>query len=148
MTIQKLIPHHFSDRTCSFLKKGFTLLELTVVISVLLLLMGLGIASYSGYREWQLQTEAETTLRMVYTAQQTYLSEHPTEAVDTLKDGTEDEEEGVITLIDYLSDSSGALPVPEGPSGENLLINVKVSPPVFSNDPSGDDDDGKWDLGG
>lgn len=146
MTIQKLNPHHFSDRAYSFLKKGVTLLELTVVIIVLLVLIGGSMFSFSGYKEWQLKVEAEAALRMVYTAQQTYLAEHPTEAVSSLLDtvGTD----AAPTLINYISDGSGALPVPEGPSGENLLINVKVSPPVFSNDPSGDDDDGKWDLGG
>jgi prepilin-type N-terminal cleavage/methylation domain-containing protein len=122
-------------------KRGVTLIELTVVILVLLALIGTSMYAIGGYRKWQKQSEAETALRSVYTAQRTYLAEHPTKVPSTLTD------DDISEMKKYLSDGSGEWPVVEDLDGTELSYNVKVSPPVFTNDPSGDDNDGKWDLG-
>lgn len=154
MTIQKLTKHPFSDRAYSFLKKGFTLLELTVVLVVLLTLIGLGFSSFNGYNDWKKGAEAGTRLRAVYTAQLTYLSEHPTVEVENL---------AMTDIIPYLASGGGfltsAIPDPvdlkeidifivdlnEG----KLQIKVDKSPPYITGDydPSGDPDDGQWDVG-
>jgi prepilin-type N-terminal cleavage/methylation domain-containing protein len=154
MNIQKLTTHPFSDRAYSFLKKGFTLLELTVVLVVLLTLIGVGFSSFNGYNNWKKAAEAGTRLRAVYTAQVTYLSEHPTVEVENL---------AMTDIIPYLASGGGfltsAIPDPvdlkeidifivdlnEG----KLQIKVDKSPPYITGDydPSGDPDDGQWDVG-
>ena len=122
-------------------RRGLTLIELTVVIVVLLALIGASMFAMGGYREWQKQSEAETALRSVYTAQRTYLAEHPTKIPAGLKPAD------ITEMKKYLSDGSGEWPDVENLDGDPLNYDVKVSPPVFTNDPSGDDNDGKWDLG-
>ena len=126
-------------------QKGLTLIELTVVIVVLMILIGVSIFAVGGYNDWKLATDASQKLRMVYNAQRTYLAEHPTESVASLTDAK---------IIPYLSDKSTTLPTVEGLDGVNYSINVSVSPPVAVDgadavyDPSGAPDDGLWDVGG
>ena len=118
---------------------------MTVVIVILVTLIGLSIFAANGYREWQLGTEASQKLRMVYNAQRTYLSEHPTEQVSTLTNAK---------IIPYFSDKTTTMPTAEGLDGSNYNIKVSESPPHFINgdderyDPSGDFEDGLWDVGG
>ncbi|WP_435893825.1 hypothetical protein [Oceaniferula spumae] len=118
---------------------------MTVVIVMLITLIGLSTYAVGGYRDWQKGNEASQKLRMVYNAQRTYLSEHPTEAVSTLT---------AAKIIPYFSDKSTTMPTIEGLDGNTYTIKVNVSPPVAANgdgdayDPSGDPDDGQWDVGG
>lgn len=140
MTIFRLI-----NSECKSLKRGMTLIEITVVIVVLITLIGVSVYGVSGYRDWQLSSEATQKLRMVYNAQRTYLSEHPVEAVSSLTPAK---------IIPYLSDDSVALPTVRGLDGVDYNIQINVSPPVIGNgagavyDPSGSATDGVWDLGG
>ena len=161
MTIQKLTTHPFSDRTYSFLKKGFTLLEVTVVLVVLLTLIGVGISSFKGYNDWKKGAEAGTRLRAVYSAQLTYLSEHPTKKVEDVK--MKSVIEGEYGVIDYLANGGGFLTsTVSDPAdleeidifvldldGNKLQIKVDKSPPYITGDydPSGNTDDGQWDVG-
>ena len=100
---------------------------------------------WSGYREWQRGSEGSRVLRMVYNAQRTYLAEHPTESVSDLTDEQ---------IIPYLPNGSGTMPTAKALDDSILTVNVSVTPPVLvgeggSNyDPSGDPDDGLWDVGG
>lgn len=122
------------------MKPGFTLLELTVVLVILLTLIGLSVFSISGYQDWQLASEAGTKLRTVYSAQRTYLAEHPTVEVEDLE---------AADIIPYLSDGSDALPTIEALDGTFKTIEVNVSPPVITDDydPSDSTTDGQWDVG-
>lgn len=126
-------------------RRGLTLIEMTVVIVILMTLIGLSVFAVNGYKDWQLGSEASQKLRMVYNAQRTYLSEHPTEQVSTLTDAK---------IIPYFSDKSDAMPTVEGLDGATYTIKVNVSPPVIIDasgatyDPSGSSDDGMWDVGG
>jgi len=126
-------------------KRGLTLIEMTVVIVILITLVGLSVLALSGYKDWQLGSEASQKLRMVYNAQRTYLSENPTEQVTTLTDAK---------IIPYLSDKSSTIPTVEGLDGASYNIKVNVSPPVVIDgggdtyDPSDDLTDGLWDVGG
>lgn len=130
--------------TYTSLRRGLTLIEISVVIVVLLTLIGVSIYAVSGYRDWQLSTEGTQKLRMVYNAQRTYLSENPTDPVSTLTDEK---------IIPYLSDNGSVIPTVEGLDGVNYNIQVNVSPPVIINagggiyDPSGSSNDGVWDVG-
>jgi len=126
-------------------RAGLTILEMTVVIVVLLTLIGISMYAMSGYREWQRGSEGSRVLRMVYNAQRTYLAEHPTESVSDLS---------AEKIIPYLSGNLTALPTAEALDGSVLSVDVSVTPPVLLNnedieyDPSGDTDDGLWDVGG
>ena len=126
-------------------RAGLTILEMTVVIVVLLTLIGVSMYAMSGYREWQRGTEGSRVLRMVYNAQRTYLAEHPTESVSSLT---------AEKIIPYLSDSSSIMPTAKALDSSVLTVKVSVSPPVLLDgddseyDPSGDTDDGLWDVGG
>lgn len=123
---------------------GLTLIEITVVIVILITLIGLSVFAIGGYNNWQLAAEASQKLKMVYNAQRTYLSEHPTQSVSTVT---------AAQIIPYLSDKSDELPTVEGEDGSQYSIKVDVSPPVIVTssgavyDPSGSPDDGLWDVG-
>lgn len=132
-------PHYFCKNR-NFIKSGFTLLEMTVVIVVILTLISVSAVGIRAYRDWQLGAEAGTKLRSVYTAQRTYLAEHPTEAVSTLTDAK---------VIPYLSNGSAALPTVEDLDGSTLTIKVDKAPPYLEGDydPSGSTSDGQWDVG-
>ncbi|MDG1358738.1 MAG: type II secretion system protein [Akkermansiaceae bacterium] len=126
-------------------QSGLTILEMTVVILVLLTLAGISFFAMSGYREWQRGSEGSRVLRMVYNAQRTYLAEHPIESPSALT---------AEKIIPYLSNGSSALPTAQALDDSVLEVDVTVSPPVLldSNgndyDPSGDTNDGLWDVGG
>lgn len=127
------------------MKRGLTLIEMTVVIVILIVLVGMSMFAVNGYREWQVASEATQKLRMIYNAQRTYLAEHPTTDVADVE---------AADIIPYLSDSSAALPIAKDLDGNDLGVMIKESPPYFldSNDqrydPSGQPSDGLWDVGG
>lgn len=135
---------HLSKTDQQSTPSGVTLIELTVVITVILLLVGVSIYSIAGFKEWKLAVKAGTTLRTVHTAQSIYLAEHPMEAFSTLT---------AAKILPYMSDGSTALPTVEDLDGNQLTIKVNVFPPVIDDgsggtyDPSGDLTDGQWDVG-
>lgn len=133
-------------------KEGFTLLEMTIVIMVLLALASIGFMSSAKMNEWKLARAASETLRFVYSAQRMYLADNPMTPVATLTDAM---------LIPYLPNRSAAVapatlaaafqPV-RSLSGVALTFNVAVSPPRFTQagaiyDPSGSPTDSLWDVG-
>lgn len=132
---------HFQPRQP---RRGFTLLEMSMVILVLLALIGMVSFGGSAVSEWQAGKKASETLRSVYVAQRTYLADHPTTSVDTI---TRDD------LLPYLPTDASTFPQVEDLDGTMRDINVDVSPPVVSDggdgvyDPSGKDNDSLWDVG-
>ncbi len=127
------------------LRRGVTLIEMTVVIVVLMTLIGASIYAVGGYKEWKLGAAAAVDLRKVYNAQRTYLAENPTETVASLT---------AAKVIPYLSDGAASLPTVEALDGTEYTIKVNKSPPVVIDaagttyDPSDDPEDGLWDVGG
>ena len=124
-------------------KSGFTLLEMTVVIMVLLSLMSLGLFISSKYSEWQTGRAASEELRSVYSAQRLYLADNPTVTVASIT---------ATNLIPYLASGATTLPVVTSLEGTTLTIKVDVTPPVFlkgtaTYDPSGAPLDSVWDVG-
>src|ERR1700732_1050986 len=129
-----------------FRASGFTLIELSITIAVILILVGaasLGIKPYYTYRDGRAAGEA---LRAVKAAQLMYLSDYPSALVTSLTGGTN----GNITP--YMP--NGAWPTLPLVNGTAALINCTQFPPVAvltvggaPYDPSGSTTDGLWDVG-
>jgi len=131
--------------------RGFTLLELTMVISVLLLLITVGLKSNNAFKNWRLAREASDTLRTVYVAQRTYLADNPTTALSALTPAL---------LLPYIQNGPATFPTAKSLTGSNLNVFVSSSPPFLTTsgvvsgsapptryDPSGSNTDALWDVG-
>jgi prepilin-type N-terminal cleavage/methylation domain-containing protein len=126
----------------SLAKGGFTLVEMTVVIAVILVLVGaatLGIKPYYAYRDGRTAGEM---LRAVKAAQLLYLSDNPSTAVAALTQSL---------LLPYMP--NGTWPILPSVNGVVPTISCIVFPPVAvlgatnPYDPSGSPTDGLWDVG-
>lgn len=125
--------------------RGFTLLEVTTVIVILLIFMRLGLYSSSKIDQWKLGRNASETLRSVHSAQRMYLADNPTTNVSTLTPAM---------ILPYLPPGNvTTMPTVKSLTGANLSITVSVSPPIINNgagvayDPSGKTNDSLWDIG-
>jgi len=131
--------------------RGCTLLKLTLVISVLLLLITVGLKSNNAFRTWRLAREASDTLRTVYVAQRTYLADNPTTALSALTPAL---------LLPYIQNGPTTFPTAKSVTGATLNVYVGASPPFFTTtsttsgataptryDPSGSTTDSLWDVG-
>jgi prepilin-type N-terminal cleavage/methylation domain-containing protein len=123
---------------------GFTLLEMTVVILVLLSLVSIGFMTSRKIDEWKLGRTASETLRLVYSAQRMYLADHPTAPVASLTPAM---------VLPYMPGNVTVMPTVKSLDGKNLGILVNVSPPIINSgsgtayDPSGSNSDSLWDVG-
>jgi type II secretory pathway pseudopilin PulG len=125
-------------------RMGFTLLEMTIVIMVLIALTSTGLVVNRKMGEWRLGRAASETLRQVHSAQRMFLGDNPTRLVSSLT--PED-------ILPYMQGNATAMPTVESLTGAKLPILVNVSPPVINAgsgvayDPSGDNRDQLWDVG-
>ena len=124
-------------------RRGMTVIEISLTLSVMLMLASIVLFSSSGMNEWKRARNASLELRKVYIAQKSYLADHPTVATSTLTEAM---------LVPYLGPLTTTLPTFEGKDGEALTVKVDVLPPVALNggaiyDPSGSSEDGLWDVG-
>ena len=128
----------------SIFKKGFTLLEMTLVILMLLIMIKTGFLVSSKMDEWKLGRDAGETLRTVYSAQRMYLADNPTVAVSAITSAV---------IIPYLPNNAATIPTVKSLAKTQLSILVNVSPPVINAgsgvtyDPSGSNKDSLWDVG-
>jgi prepilin-type N-terminal cleavage/methylation domain-containing protein len=124
--------------------KGFTLVEMTVVLMVLMTLLGTGLFVSKQYGNWQLGRVAAEELRTVYAAQRMYLADNPTAVVSNITGAQ---------IIPYLPSRATTIPTVKSLTGATLSIRVNVSPPTINNgsggiyDPSGNPNDSLWDVG-
>lgn len=129
-------------------KQGFTLLEMSIVLMILLALIKVGLFSSKKMDEWRLGRAAAETLRTVYAAQRMYLADNPTKQPSALL---------ATDILPYMSGNANgtmtALPTVKSLTGVQLVINVTTSPPTInagngvSYDPSGSTKDTLWDTG-
>jgi len=59
-------------------QKGFTLIELMIVVAIIGILAAIAIPQFTAYREKSYNAQAKAELRSYYTACQAYLNNHPT----------------------------------------------------------------------
>lgn len=125
-------------------RNGFTLVEMTVVIMVMMTLLGTGMFVSKQYGNWQLGRLAAEELRSVYAAQRMYLADNPTTIVANITSAQ---------IIPYLPSRAAAIPTVKSLTGATLSIRVTVTPPNLNNgsggvyDPSGSTTDSLWDVG-
>jgi len=124
---------------------GFTLVELSVTIAVILILVGaasLGIKPYYAYRDGRAAGEM---LRSVKAAQLMYLSDNPSALLSSLTGGA------TGNLTPYMP--NGTWPTLPMVNGVQPTIVCTQFPPVAAlgatnpYDPSGSTTDGLWDVG-
>lgn len=129
-------------------QRGFTLVEMTVVILVLVSMITAGFYGTNAYRSWSLAREASENLRTAYVAQRTYLADNPTTPVSTLTQQL---------LLPYVPGNPGSFPSGKSLNGAALTVRVNVSPPFMTTsaggttgdryDPSANTSDALWDVG-
>ena len=126
------------------IRNGFTLVEMTVVIMVMMTLLGTGLYVSKQYGNWQLGRTAAEDLRTVYSAQRMYLADNPTTVVTNIT---------VSQIIPYLPNRATAMPTVKSLTGATLSIRVNTTPPNIEDgsggvyDPSGSTSDSLWDVG-
>lgn len=123
--------------------RGFTLIEVCLVIGLILALTTFVGISVVTVRNWQAGKDASLALQAVYAAQRSYMADHPT---SSMSDVTAE------LLIPYLPQGWSSIPAVTGLSDESLTIDHSTIPPRLLSsgavyDPSGKSDDGLWDLG-
>ena len=127
---------------------GFTLIEMSLVLFILIGLLSFGFGLSNTITTWKLGRAGSEALRTVYTAQRTYLADHPTTAVNALTPAM---------IVPYLPSGAVAMPTARALNSAVLTVQVNVSPPVLTltagglagpaYDPSGKATDSLWDVG-
>jgi type II secretory pathway pseudopilin PulG len=122
---------------------GFSLLELSLVIALILGLCGAIGFGVAAIQKWKKGKDASLALQAVYAAQRSYMADHPTADVAAVTSGQ---------LQAYLPQGWTTMPVVTGLADEALTVDFSVMPPKLllgtsPYDPSSRTDDGLWDTG-
>jgi prepilin-type N-terminal cleavage/methylation domain-containing protein len=121
-------------------RNGFTLVEMTVVIAVILVLAGIASLSVKPYYDYRDGRAAGEMLRAVKAAQMMYLSDNPSTQVTALTQAL---------LLPYMP--NGSWPTLPTVAGVVPTINCAVFPPVAvlggATYPSTPMNDGLWNVG-
>lgn len=137
-----------SQASIRSVSRGFTLIEMSLVIFVLLALLTSGFYVSNVVGQWKLARDASETLRTVYVAQRTYLADNPTVPVTSLTQAM---------LLPYLPNNPATFPTATSLTSAVLHARVNISPPYFTvtaggiagtrYDPSQTTTDSLWDVG-
>lgn len=122
---------------------GFTLIEISLVIGLLLGLAAFAGMNVAAVRDWQRGKDASVSLQAVFAAQRAYLSDHPT--ADIAEVSSEQ-------LQVYLPQGWSTMPVVTSLGGDTLTVDHTFMPPRLMlgssvYDPSLKGSDGLWDAG-
>ena len=131
---------HFQKTRC---RAGFTLIEISLVIGLLLGLATFAGMNISAVRDWQKGKDASLSLQAVFAAQRAYLSDHPTADIA---------EVSAAELQVYLPQGWSSIPVVASLDNDTLTIDHTIMPPRLMlgttvYDPSNKGSDGLWDAG-
>jgi prepilin-type N-terminal cleavage/methylation domain-containing protein len=132
--------------SCSFhrtVARGFSLLEISLVIALLLVLSTFAGLTVTSVRNWQRGKDAALSLQAVFAAQRAYLADHPTANIALVSSAQ---------LQDYLPQGWSSMPTFTGLNNEVITLDHTVMPPrLYADgsvyDPSGKPNDGLWDTG-
>ncbi len=124
-------------------RRGYSLLELSLVMALLLGLSTFAGLTVSSIRDWQRGKDASLSLQAVFAAQRAWMADHPTGDIELVSSAQ---------LQTYLPEGWYAMPAFVSLSGESLTLDYNVMPPLLYTsgvvyDPSGAPDDGLWDVG-
>lgn len=124
-------------------RAGFTLIEISLVIGLLLGLATFAGMNISAVRDWQQGKDASLSLQAVFAAQRAYLSDHPTADIAGVS---------AAELLVYLPQGWSSMPVVASLDNDTLTIDHTIMPPRLMlgttvYDPSTKGSDGLWDAG-
>lgn len=124
-------------------RRGFTLIEISLVIGLLLGLATFATMNIMAVRDWQKGKDAGLSLQAVFSAQRSYMADHPTADIATVTSAQ---------LVPYLPQGWSAIPTVSSLDDDSLAVDHTVMPPrllmggaVY--DPSSNRSDGLWDTG-
>ena len=122
---------------------GFTLIEISLVIALMLGLCAMVGLSVSSVHEWDKGKEAGLALQAVHAAQRSWLADHPTSDISNVTS---------IQISAYLPQGWDVLPTAIGLENETLTLDFNTMPPRWVDggvtyDPSKSPSDGLWDAG-
>ena len=123
-------------------RAGFTLIEISLVIGLVIALIAFVGLNVGTVRDWQRGKNASLSLQAVFAAQRSYMADHPTANITQVTS---------TQLQPYLPTGWSSMPTFTSLEGDALTLNFNQMPPrlYLGNavyDPSNNNADGLWDV--